>query len=51
MTEGIKVLIGTYQSSHKVSEALLQTGITARVLIADEAHRTAGLKRKKSANK
>ena len=46
--DGIKVLIGTYQSSDKVSEALLQTDIRARVLIADEAHRTAGLKRKNS---
>jgi len=47
---GIKVLIGTYQSSLRVSEALLDAEITARVLIADEAHRTAGLKRKKSAS-
>ncbi len=44
----IKVLIGTYQSSHRVSDALLKSGVKARVLIADEAHRTAGLKRKKS---
>ena len=44
----IKVLIGTYQSSGKVSEALLSAGVRARVLIADEAHRTAGLKRKSS---
>ena len=42
--DGIKVLIGTYQSSEKVSEALLNAGVKARVLIADEAHRTAGLK-------
>ena len=48
--EGIKVLVGTYQSSDRVSEALLNAGVTARVLIADEAHRTAGLKRKKSAS-
>ena len=46
----IKVLIGTYQSSIRVSDALLKTGVRARVLIADEAHRTAGLKRKKSAS-
>ncbi|MDE3259212.1 MAG: DEAD/DEAH box helicase family protein [Gemmatimonadota bacterium] len=45
---GIKVLIGTYQSSGTVSEALLCAGVRARVLIADEAHRTAGLKRKNS---
>ena len=46
--DGIKVLIGTYQSSARVSEALLNAGVRARVLIADEAHRTAGLKRKNS---
>ena len=45
---GIKVLIGTYQSSNRVSEALLSAGVRARVMIADEAHRTAGLKRKNS---
>ncbi len=51
----IKVLIGTYQSSVRVSEALLPTdgtdgreGVRAAVLIADEAHRTAGLKRRNS---
>ena len=48
--DGIKVLIGTYQSSDRVSEALLNAGVKARVLIADEAHRTAGLKRKNSAS-
>ena len=48
--DAIKVLIGTYQSSDKVSEALLSAGVRARVLIADEAHRTAGLKRKRSAS-
>ena len=46
--KGIKVLVGTYQSSARVSEALLNAGVRARVLIADEAHRTAGLKRKNS---
>ena len=49
--DGIKVLIGTYQSSDKVSEALLNASVRTRVLIADEAHRTAGLKRKKSRSK
>ena len=42
------MLIGTYQSSLKVSEALLKANVKARVLIADEAHRTAGLKRRNS---
>ena len=46
--DGIKVLIGTYQSSDRVSQALLSAGVRARVMIADEAHRTAGLKRKNS---
>ena len=46
--DAIKVLIGTYQSSHRVSAALQIAGVRARVLIADEAHRTAGLKRKNS---
>ena len=45
---GIKVLIGTYQSSARVSEALLNAKVTAHVMIADEAHRTAGLKRRNS---
>ena len=45
---GIKVLVGTYQSSGRVSEALLSAGVRARVMIADEAHRTAGLKRRNS---
>ena len=50
LDKGIKVLIGTYQSSDRVSEALLNVGGKAHVLIADEAHRTAGLRRKKSAS-
>ena len=48
--DAIKVLIGTYQSSVRVSEALLKAGVRASVLIADEAHRTAGLKRRNSAS-
>ena len=44
----VKVLIGTYQSSVRASEALLSAGVRASVLIADEAHRTAGLKRRNS---
>lgn len=46
--DGIKVLIGTYQSSARVSEALLKAGVRGQVMIADEAHRTAGLKRRNS---
>ena len=41
----ISVIFGTYQSGHRIAEALRETGATARVLIADEAHRTAGLRR------
>ncbi len=48
LDDAVKVLIGTYQSGGRVSEALLKAGVRARVLIADEAHRTAGLKRKNS---
>ncbi len=48
LDNGIKVLIGTYQSSARVSEALLSAGVKASVVIADEAHRTAGLKRRNS---
>ena len=41
----ISVIFGTYQSGHRIAAALRQTGATAQVLIADEAHRTAGLRR------
>ncbi len=43
----VNVIFGTYQSSHRVAEALLATGTTAAVMVADEAHRTAGLRRVK----
>ena len=43
----VNVIFGTYQSSHRIAAALLNTGTTAAVLIADEAHRTAGLRRNK----
>ena len=45
----VNVIFGTYQSGHRVAEALQETGITAKVLIGDEAHRTAGLRRKRNA--
>ena len=44
----ISVIFGTYQSGRPVADALQETGVTVRVLVADEAHRTAGLRRKKS---
>ncbi len=46
----INVIFGTYQSGHRVASALLKSGTTAQVLIADEAHRTAGLKKKRRRN-
>ena len=45
----VNVIFGTYQSGHRIAEALKKTGVTAQVLIADEAHRTAGLRRKRNA--
>ena len=45
----ISVIFGTYQSGRPIANALQETGVTVRVLVADEAHRTAGLRRKKSA--
>ena len=41
---GFGVILSTYQSSHKVSLAL-SYGVGLAVTIADEAHRTAGLKK------
>ncbi len=41
----LNIIIGTYQSSYKVADALQAAGVRARVLVADEAHRTAGLRR------
>ncbi len=41
----IGVIFGTYQSSHRIADALGGIGREIQVLIADEAHRTAGLRR------
>ena len=46
-SEQISVIFGTYQSGHRVAKSLTNAGVTAKVLIADEAHRTAGLRRHK----
>ncbi len=46
-TDQASVIFGTYQSGSRVAEALKETGVTATVLVADEAHRTAGLRRKR----
>ena len=45
----VNVIFGTYQSGHRVAQALAETGVTVRVLVGDEAHRTAGLRRKRNA--
>ena len=45
-TNRISVIFGTYQSGHRIATALNSIGAAAHVLIADEAHRTAGLRRK-----
>lgn len=46
-TNRISVIFGTYQSGHRIATALNSIGAAASVLIADEAHRTAGLRRKR----
>ncbi|MDE0022166.1 MAG: DEAD/DEAH box helicase family protein [Candidatus Poribacteria bacterium] len=51
MSEGaVNVIFGTYQSGRRIAEALRQTETTAKVLIADEAHRTAGFRQTKGKN-
>ena len=45
--ESVSVIFGTYQSGHRIAEALRTSETTAEVLICDEAHRTAGLRRTK----
>ena len=44
----IKVIFGTYQSASKIVDALDKSGASITVLIADEAHRTAGIRKPKS---
>ncbi len=46
-SDRISVIFGTYQSGRNIADALEKSGATIKVLIADEAHRTAGLRRKK----
>ena len=41
----LNVIFGTYQSSHRIADALISSNTEAAVMIADEAHRTAGLRR------
>ena len=44
----VNVIFGTYQSGHQMVDALSKTGVTISVLIADEAHRTAGFRRSRA---
>lgn len=48
-SNSLNIIVGTYQSSHRVAEALQLADAEVKVLIADEAHRTAGLRRKQKA--
>ena len=50
-TDQVSVIFGTYQSGSRIAEALQETGVTAKVLVCDEAHRTAGLRRKGKAKR
>ena len=43
----ISVMFGTYQSAGRIAEALRKTEAKVDVLVCDEAHRTASLRRKK----
>ena len=47
----ISVIFGTYQSGRALADALQHANAQASVLIADEAHRTAGLRRKNGKKK
>ncbi len=50
-TDYLNVIFGTYQSAYRIAEALKMTKIKLSVLIADEAHRTAGLRPNKGGSK
>ena len=41
----VGIIFGTYQSSHRIADALRERGREIQLLVADEAHRTAGLRR------
>ena len=45
----VSVIFCTYQSGSRVAESLSATGVTSKVLVCDEAHRTAGLRRRRNA--
>ena len=49
--ERISVIFGTYQSAGRVSEALRSADAEMQVLVCDEAHRTASLRRRSNADR
>ena len=51
LDERISVIFGTYQSAGRVATALRSTRTSVQVLVADEAHRTASLRRRRKADK
>ena len=44
-SNSLNIIVGTYQSSYRIAEALRLADAEVKVLVADEAHRTAGLRR------
>ena len=42
---GLRVIVSTYQSGHQTAEGLRNAGARADLMIGDEAHRTAGIRR------
>ena len=40
----LNLIVGTYQSAHHVAEGLKAAGVAARILVCDEAHRTAQIR-------
>lgn len=48
-TDAISVIFGTYQSARRVVEAIGEAGAELQLLVCDEAHRTASLRRRRNA--
>ena len=48
-SDRVSVIFGTYQSAGRVAQAITKTGAQLQLLVCDEAHRTASLRRKRSA--
>ena len=45
----MSVIFGTYQSGRAIADAISECGTSIDVLVADEAHRTAGMRKKRKA--